>query len=144
MAKKPASPQIKRLTIPDRASLEDFLKEAQKEAKAVWRSTHPTPKKKRGPPSLEKMVWGACDAILLEHGDSNKPLTKKNTPYPFTSAADWVEAIKQRLNLTSVEDPERTKKSIFERGCSAWMRGWPNSLRAFCFIFLKLISIFIT
>lgn len=110
MPKKSASPAIQSLQVSDGESLNDFLREA----KRVWLSAHPEAKKKRGAPSLEQKVFKACDAILLGNGSSNKPLTTKNRHYPFTSASDWVEAIKQRLNLTTVNDPERTIKKHFQ------------------------------
>lgn len=109
MAKKSVSPQVQSLQIPNRETLDEFLKEARR----VWRSAHPKVKKKAGRPSMERQVFDACDAILLEHGPSKKPLSAKSIGYEFTSKAEWVDAIKTMVYTTHVKKPEETISTHF-------------------------------
>ncbi len=104
MAKKAVAPKPKSLLIPDQATWDEFVKVAR----PVWLSAHPEAKKKRGRRSLEQQVFDACDAILLEHGPSKKPLSEKSIGYEFTSIAEWVNAVRARVYTAHVTKPQKT------------------------------------
>jgi hypothetical protein len=97
------------ITITQAKTQEDFLKQAQREARQaarrLWRGQHPVNPSKGGRPSLESAVWAACNAIWEKWGGT--------FPRQRSSAKALVDAIAKdisgyRTDLRTIEAHVRT------------------------------------
>ena len=90
------------LTVEDSSTLEGFLKNAQKEARCVWRETHHVTAKRRGRRSMKHQIESICEEIRRARSQNDKPLTK----------GQWVrkiaEAMEERHGIRPHDDTIET------------------------------------